>query len=312
MSTEPISPEETLETLKFIIKSVKNNKLDVLDNSFVNKHFTFIKWDTDEEIKKGSNNIKLTHYAIYHYPGSEKQSEKFPYALYGFPSDAFLDSFKLKNKITKLTDIKNQIVNDKFHKATTFRFGKQNILNGILDTPEFKEHIKPLVWVSRNTLERALYEGGIFIDMPNGQTKLFNVDRCNNIFYDRSIVDETGKVIDEDQERYWTFREIKNNNENPRNQRYHKLLSLGLAAFAHDKKELGLGKLIAIRYTNEFTNEKEVLIGILADVGGAFVDNLHQLDLYGGTFQTREIFNKSTEKFPLTVEAYILKKRSGL
>jgi len=298
------SPEQTLETLQFIIESVKRNGEQVLTTSFINKNFTFIKWNADEEVEHGGDNIRLTHYAIFRRPGSTQQSKEFPHAMYGDASQVLLDSLAFKHDIKELSELKDIIINDVFHHSEPFRFGRQNILKGVLNAPEFKDHVKPLVWVSQDTLEQALLQGGIFIDLPNGESKLFNVQHCNKIFYNRV------QSINRIQERYWFFREIKNDGQNHDDQRYHELLRLGQAAFAHDARALGLGKCILLRYTNLLTNEKEVVLGILADVGGAFKGNLHQLDRYEGTFKDRESFLAFFEKFPLTVEAYILTRKS--
>ncbi len=295
-----ISPKEAQKTLKFIIDSIKK-KENVLSHNFINKNFSFVKWNADKEVEKSSQNIRLTRYGLYRFPGSYKKTEKHPHALYASSSVSFLNSFSLKENI-ELSKIKKTILDDHFHKNKPFRFGKQNILTGILEQPEFKKHVTPLVWVSKNALNESLCQGGVYIDMPNGKSRLFNVDSCNNVLHDRK------GVTFEDQERYWLFREVEKNN-NPEDDRYHKLLDLKLVAFAHDPKTLGLGKTILIRYTNTKTKKKEILVGILADTGGAFVENLHQIDLFCGLFENRKTLIDFANKFPPTVEIYFLKKK---
>ena len=50
-------------------------------------------------------------------------------------------------------------------------------------------------------------------------------------------------------------------------------------------------------------------MGIIADTGGAFLPNLHQLDFLAGVFGSKEEFAEYTRKLPEYTKAYILVKR---
>ena len=52
----------------------------------------------------------------------------------------------------------------------------------------------------------------------------------------------------------------------------------------------------------------EIRLGILADTGSAFVNNLYQLDLYCGIFRNRREFDNWRKTLPNVVDAYILVK----
>ena len=78
-------------------------------------------------------------------------------------------------------------------------------------------------------------------------------------------------------------------------------------SFAGDIKKIGLGQLIAIRYTDPTTKQKKVQFGILADTGGAFRNNGYQLDYFAGTYLTRKKFKEENiKRIPSYVEAFIL------
>ena len=67
------------------------------------------------------------------------------------------------------------------------------------------------------------------------------------------------------QRRYWYFREISAIKGYGREMET-KITLLPKAAFAGDVFNLGLGKLIAMRFANPFTGRREILLGILAAI----------------------------------------------
>ncbi|CAM2840966.1 hypothetical protein LEWO105114_04905 [Legionella worsleiensis] len=46
--------------------------------------------------------------------------------------------------------------------------------------------------------------------------------------------------------------------------------------------------------------------GIMADTGGAFADNLYQVDYLAGSYSGRDAFNRGTRHLPDYVDAYIM------
>lgn len=239
------------------------------------KNFKFIKWNGDTvSARRNRDNvatgkIRLTEYAVFHINGSYSKSKKYSYALYS-------------------------IINDNFKRRVT----KQRLLSGVLDQYVKQKKIKPLVWVSRDGLEESLMQGTTIVKMPNNKLRVFSVDKDNEIEYDKKIKDRRK------QKRYWYFKESK------KSKKFGgaNILNLGKTVFAGDIYNIGLGKIIAIRYKNQLTKKMEWRLGILADTGGAFLNNLYQLDFYSGIFKSRSIFNKWRKIFPNNVQAYILVK----
>jgi len=139
-------------------------------------------------------------------------------------------------------------------------------------------------------------QGSILVKMPDNNYRLFNVDKNNGYVYDKKIKDP------KDQKRYWYFREIKDRKKE------NVFLDKGGAIFAGDIYNIGLGKIIAIMYQNPSTKKEEIRVGVLADAGGAFTNNLYQLDLFAGVFRSKSKFNQWLSNLPNAVEAYILVK----
>jgi membrane-bound lytic murein transglycosylase len=291
-----IHNRETENTLKYFAKIIKSdkkrykNKFRILNPNFLKKHFTFIKWNSDPKktaeynisipkwINQGKlpkDKIKLTGYAIFRYNGSYHKTKKYRHALYEIKKNIFRKKYKTK-------------------------FSKQQIINGVLARPRFRKLIKPLVWLSREGLKQALLQGSIFLKMPDGRQRLFNVYENNGMPYSKKI------KIFEDQKIYWYFREIKNR-KNLYERKLLDFIQLGGVAFAGDMDNIGAGRVIAVRYTNPKSKKKEILLGVLADIGSAFTNNLNQIDLYAGIFDNREKFKNYIGRFPDAADVYILK-----
>lgn len=286
------------KTLRFIIKiietdNIKNiDRFRILNPKFLNNHFTFIRWFGDYKTAKKNKvfipkwpdggklekgKIKLTNYAAFRIYGSYFKTKKYKHALYS-------------------------IVDKTFEKTTRFRYSKQDIINNKLPKHTFRKKIKPLVWLTRNGLEEALLQGTAIVIMPNNKQKIFNVSQSNGMLYDKTIKNNLY------QKRYWYFKEVKDihgTNGTP----HLKILKHGGIAFAGDIKNIGLGKIIALRYQNPLTQIMEIRLGVLLDRGSAFSNNLYQLDLFAGIFNNRNQFKKKIRKLPNTVEAYLLIKK---
>lgn len=288
-----VSSKKVEDTLKFIISTIeqdKNKKIGfrILNSDFITKNFKFIKWEGDLESAKKNNvlvqqdclnwvnipkgKIRLTKYAIFTFDGSYKKTNKFCCPMY-------------------------QITNKKFAEKDRFNYTKQNILNGILTNSQFYGKVKSIVWLTKENLDDAMMQGTALVKMPDGKKRLFTVDMSNGFPYDKKIKDL--KL----QKRYWYFREVKGM-KNLKGS----ILDQGGSVFAGDVFNIGIGKIIAIKYLNPSTRKKEIRLGVLNDVGGAFANNLYQLDLFAGVFKNKDDFRKWIRGVPDAVDAYIMVK----
>lgn len=298
-----ISKEETENTLNFIINTIESDKENnknqyrILNPLFLKKHFAFVKWNSDLQNsqkrdiklpkwfnggKLPKNKIKLTCYAAFCCKGSYFKTKQYPCALYKIKKHAFKQKYMTQ-------------------------FSREDILSGrVLERRFFSKYVKPLAWVSRKDLEDGFVQGSMFVIMPDGKKRQFNVHEINNP--DRLKEGVSKKSKSYRKTLYWYFREIKNPN-NSGERKMLDLVRLRGAVFAGDLKNMGAGKLIALRYVNPITKEVEILLGVLADLGMAFEENRNQLDLFAGIFCSRKKFKNYLKNFPDAVDAYILKVR---
>ena len=288
-----ITLKDVKKTLVFINETIredikkKRKKWRMQDHNFLNKNFRFLKWEGCRESAKKNGvtlpngKIRLTKYLVYKISGSYKKGGKFKCALYATPKDEDgLSSGKVKKRKKRLT---------------RFKYTKQDVLKGMLDGNSF---IEPLVWVTRDGLEEALMQGSAVVVMPDGKERLFNVHKNNEIPYDHSIQPK-------DQKRYWYFFEKTKD----RKKFDDKVECVPEVTCAGNLFDLGLGKVIALKYTNSQTGLNEVRFSALSDTGGAFRNNLHQLDFFSGYFNGRDSFNRYMKSIPSYAEAYILLKK---
>ncbi|MFA5075306.1 MAG: hypothetical protein WC436_04355 [Candidatus Babeliales bacterium] len=292
-STQILSWQKTMQTLEFIVQTIEedqknNSEFKILDPNFLSKNFKFIKWAGDIETafqnkivipehtcgKIPKNQIRLTNYAIFRTTGSYLKTKKYSCPLY-------------------------QIVDQEFAEKDRLKFTKQQILSGVLNNPKYKNKVNPIVWLDRDGLEDAIMQGSLVVEMPDGIIRIFNVDKSNGIDFDKIIKDLKA------QKRYWYFKELQK--DVIENNITH--LNHGQAIFAGDINNIGIGKLISVIYTNPVTKQKEARLGVLCDTGGAFKDNLYQLDYFMGIFDDKKNFYSQIRHLPNTVEAYILAKR---
>ncbi len=280
-SEQIVKAKDIEKTLEFIIKSIeqdkKSKKFRILDPKFLNnRNFKFIRWwGNRNSLGKSNKYIRLTKYAVFKTRGHYEKFKNYAYPLYAIQDAVFSKNLRLK-------------------------FSKQDVLAGVLNKPEYNSKIKPLVWLTRNSLEEALMQGSIIVQMPDGKERIFNVDKSNGMNYSGKL---GGKRF---QKRYWYFKEIKDINNEKQNLR---ILNQGGVLFAGDLYNVGLGKIIAIKYQNPITREEEIRLGVLGDIGSAFTDNLHHLDYFAGIFNNKRQFRNYIRNIPPYVECYILVKR---
>lgn len=283
----PISLVRVKKTLDFICQHQHqlNNPL------FIKKHFDFIRWYPDLTQAKSlaahktllknlpDQRILMTKYFVHLAAANQQSSAKTPFALYGLPQDEAHLSLEQANKNPKLT---------------RFQFGKQAILSGALNNKQLTE----LAFVNREDLEMSLLQGSVVADFgPKLGKKTFNVHRCNNIAYDRS-------KSPYEQQRYWFFKTVDGIKGYGKDAD-HKITVNPEATFAADLEQFGLGKLLLIQYPNK-QGTTVTRAGIMADTGGAFAQNLYQVDYLAGSYHGRAEFAKATAYLPDYVDAYFM------
>ncbi|MCK4499306.1 hypothetical protein KAU11_02325, partial [Candidatus Babeliales bacterium] len=107
----------------------------------------------------------------------------------------------------------------------------------------------------------------------------------------------------------WFFREFMEGRSRNRYNRVMRIVDHPWTVFAGDVKQLGIGKLIAIKYSNPMNRNDEIRLGVLSDTGQAFQKNLYQLDLFGGVYDSKQQFKKQLRTLPNTSYAYFLVKK---
>ncbi|MFA6527071.1 MAG: hypothetical protein WCT20_01470 [Candidatus Babeliales bacterium] len=277
-----ISSQQVKQTLQFIVKTFEADQAHgthlLNDPHFISKHFAIIDWRADaEDARKynielpDSGAIRLTNYAIFCVSGSLTKTKEYQCALY-----------RLKNETIRTA------------------YTKQEIVAGALEKPKHRDDVVPLVWVTRDGLEDA--QGMVMIKLAGGTYKFLNIYKNNGFAYDRKLSDVRK------QKRYWFFKEQSNARQSA--------LAIGRkfqqrsrVIFSGDIYNIGIGKVVALLYRNNATRQSELRLGILADNGGAFINNLYQLDLFSGIFSGRDEWRKLTADLPCYAHAYILCKR---
>lgn len=283
----PIPLSRVKATLKFICQN--QDKLN--DPQFLQEHFEFIRWQPDmQQAKQFAANkpllkgiphdrILMTKYYVHLAKASTHPSADKPYAIYALPADEQHLTLEQANSRPNLI---------------RFHYGKQAILAGALNG----KNVPALAYVSRDDLESALMQGTIIADFGGSiGTKTFNVDRNNAIEYDRVKPPY-------EQNRYWYFKQVDGIKGYGKDSD-HKITIQTEVTFAADLAQLGLGKLLMVQYP-----EKSGVIvtraGILADTGGAFANNLYQVDYLAGSYQGKDAYIKATRHLPDYVSAYLM------
>ncbi|CDZ78851.1 hypothetical protein BN59_03165 [Legionella massiliensis] len=283
--TIPLS--QLRDTLIFICE----NQSKMNDPAFVKAHFDFFRWYPDQlQAKKFSQNkpllehlpndrILMTKYYVHLAKASTSPSTAKPFGLYALPNDEqglSLEEAEAKPDLTR------------------FKYGKQAILAGALANRE----VPALAYLSRDDLEAALLQGTLVADFgDNKAAKIFNVHRCNNIAYNKTQPPYL-------QNRYWYFKEVDGIKGYGKDAD-HKITVNPEVTFAADLQQLGLGKLLMVQYPNQ-SGEIITKVGILADTGGAFNDNLYQVDFLAGSYPGQKAFYEATRHLPDYVNAYFM------
>ncbi|KTD24854.1 MULTISPECIES: MltA domain-containing protein [Legionella] len=263
---------------------------DELNNpAFIKKHFDFVRWYPDTEQTQSfklnkplianlpKDKILMTKYYVHRAKASSHSTSVYPYPLYALPRDE--ESLTLEEAETKPG-------------LTRFQFGKQAILKGALAT----KNVPALAYLNRDDLEAALMQGTVVADFGH-QLKTFNVHRNNNIPYDKA-------KNPYHQERYWYFKQVDGIKGYGKDAD-HKITVNTEVTFAADIEQFGLGKLLMVQYQDK-SGKIMTRAGIFADTGGAFENNLYQVDFLAGSYAGKEAFYRATQHLPNYVTAYFM------
>ncbi len=302
-----VSLKQAKQALAFICKTYREDvaaKRDsrLKDPKFIAHHFDFIRWYPDTEkaqqvAQKSNNEVKsrmlnsipkdklfLTKYYAKQIIGSERQTTQYSQALYALPFDE--QGLSKEQALARKTQL------------TRFRFTRQQIIEGVLLEEKLA---KPLVWLTEEALHDVLLQGTGVLNI-DGKTRYFNVHRNNGIAYDYHI----GK---REQARYWYFAEV------PSVLGYGKTIEekIPLAnhvALAGNVKQLGIGRLFMLNYP---ANGKQYShMAVLADEGGAFDDNLFQLDWLVGSYYGWKDYYQANKHIPDYADVWMLVLKSDL
>ncbi len=279
-----LSLQSVKNTLQFICQTVEEDKKTgrhrLLQQPFINKHFSSVAWRADTRAATYSNitlpddnHIRLTTYAVFNMQGSRHKTEKYNCGLYALHDDTLAK-----------------------------RFTKQQIIAGALEHVSYLKKRTPLAWVTQQALEDALMHGTMLVAFPDDGSRLLNVHKNNGIAYDRSIKDRT------EQRRYWFFKDIGTKTHEAAS-RIEKIKNRKDVIFAGDLHNIGFGKLIALRHENPQTRQLEMRLGILADTGSAFYNNLYQLDYFAGLAEGYDDLRHIIRQRPTFTKACILYKK---
>lgn len=281
----------TLEQVKATLNYLCAHQSQLNDPQFIKEHFTFIRWYPDSKqaqslaLKKPllqnlpKNRILMTKYYVHLAKANSSFTATTPFPLYALPKDEQNLSIEQANSRRSLT---------------RFKYGKQAILRGALKNLA----VPQLAYLSRKDLEAALLQGTVVADFGSSiGKKTFNVHRNNDIAYDRTKPPYN-------QDRYWYFKQVAGIKGYGKDAEY-KITVAPEVTFAADLNKLGLGKLLMVQYANP-AGKIVSKAGILADTGGAFANNLYQVDYLAGSFADAQSFRKATRNLPDYVAAYFM------
>lgn len=273
------------------------------DQAFLTKNFDFIRWLPDKKTanqiaQKSNNEVKkrllnnipeqqlfLTKYYTKSLTGSAVKTPQYNQALYALPYDEQLLTLAQ-------ADVQKSAL-------TRYKYTRQQVISGVL----LKNNLaKPLIWLTEEALHDVLLQGTGVLEV-DGKIRYFNVHRNNDIAYNYSL----GK---REQARYWYFAEV------PAIMGYGKTLATKIpitpqVTLAGNVAELGLGKLIMVSYAvadDKQTTKKQSIsrMAILADQGGAFDNNLFQLDLLVDSYHGWQDYYQANKHLPDYANAWIM------
>ncbi len=297
---EGVTVAKVKKTLSYLCQLVADGKGEQLkERQFLIKHFDFYQWLPDKATAnklalKSTNKRKtqmleaipeqqifLTKYYTKLLRGSAVKTAQYPVALYQLPYDESGLSTK-------------QAVQRK-HELTRYQFTRQQIIAGALERNNLA---KPLVWLSEAALHDVLLQGTGVLDV-DGKLRYFNVHRNNGITYDYTL----GKTA---QARYWYFAEV-NGIKGYGQEISDKINLKPRVSFAGNVKQLGLGKLFLVTFKQKQLEQSQ--LGILADEGGAFDNNLFQMDWLVESYYGWTDYHQANKHYPDYAQVWLMIKK---
>lgn len=277
---------------KTLTKLCQLSPEQLTDNEFLKANFDFYRWVPDkktaDEIAIKSTNARktemlreipedkifLTKYYTKLLSASSKKTKDMSHALYALPYDE--------------TGLSKEEADLNHAQLTRYKYTRQQVMAGAL---AHNNLAKPLVWLTEDALHDVLLQGTGVLNV-DGKTRYFNVHRNNGIAYDYAL----GKT---EQARYWYFAEV------PSIMGYGQTIESKIpikphVSYAGNVKQLGLGQLI-LTSGSGFSR-----LGVLADQGGAFDNNLFQLDLLVDSYNDWKDYHQANKSLPDYMHAWIL------
>lgn len=260
------------------------------DIEFIRQHFIWVRVlpDKSQAAQFATNKpllqqipddqLLLTKYYIKLAQGGLRKTPNTPHALYALPRD------EQHLTLEQAEQQRDQLIR--------FRLTKQQVLAGAIAQHAWA---KPLLWLSREDLEDTLMQGTVKVATDAG-SRYFNVHRNNGIAYQRGLPRRQ-------QQRYWYFKETSAPLGYGKDAS-HKIAIEALVTVAGDLDYFGLGKLIMLSHGDQHR------LAILADTGGAFVNNHYQLDYLAGYFSGWDQYVEAYRQFPDYFEVRILMLKS--
>lgn len=271
-----------ITTLEWVVAVARADPSRLQDPSFLSRCLDSWRWKPDSA--KWAGDIRLTRYLVYAIDGSPEPTAAQAFALYALPDDE-----------AGLTEEEAELRRDSLLR---FRYTRQEVSGGVYRPGgTAAERARPLVWLTSAQHEQALMQGTVAVRLPGAaEPQLYNVHRHNGFPYDRTVTDSRN------QRRMWYFREVDRVGGWGRDPAAKIRLAPGVAV-AGDVYNLGLGRLILL------STGAGLSLVVLADTGGAFLPNLHQLDLYTGVFPDHASFSRQTSVFGDRASAWLVEAR---
>ncbi len=280
LGLQGVKVAEIIKTLDFMVSTLTEDlkakrSIRLQDPKFINTNFQAIQWTAFNPASKQEKRLRLTKYAVFTHPGSRTPTPEFNAGIYALKSGNDAEQLRVK-------------------------YTKQDVLTNIYE-PKGKEfgNVEPLAYLDRDGLESALMEGTILVKFPDGSSDFFNVDRHNGIPFIKGLTPT-------EQKRYWYFQRVDEIRGYGGSIDTKISVKPGVT-FAGDVLNIGLGRIVVLEHSTG--SRQHLRMGIIADTGGAFLPNLHQLDFLAGVFNSKDEFNARIRDLPEYAKAYILVKR---
>jgi hypothetical protein len=279
LAEQGVTVTDTVDTLNFMSQVLQEDltakrPLRLQNSDFIKQNFRVIKWNASNPKEPNRQQVRMTKYAVFTHPGSRTKTPLYNTALY---------------------QIKDNQIDTDYRKYT-----KQHVFNGVYEaTGTQKGGAQPIAYLTRDAVEDALMEGTTVVKFADGSREIFNVDRSNEMPYIKGL--DKNK-----QTRYWYFKPVKEIKGYGYKMEAKIPIEPGVT-FAGDVLNIGLGKIVVVEDTKG--KKKQLRLGVIADTGGAFLPNLHQIDFLAGVFDNQQKFKEYSKQLPEYTNAYFLVKK---